>query len=134
MATHSVIAVAYPDHLDVVYCYWDGYLENNGKILFNHYGRKKAIKLVKLGDISCLKPIIGKKHKFDGPDTGMTTFYGRDRGDDGREKKRVNNIEEMYSGFDEDLYYYIMGTDGQWYYTDGHKFPILLSEALANID
>jgi len=132
MSTHSVIAVAYPDHLEAVYCHWDGYLEHVGKILFSHYDREKAIKLVKLGYISSLDKDIGEKHDFDDSELGSTTFYGRDRGDDGCEKKRVNNIEELYSEFDE-YFYYIMGTDGKWYFSNGHNFPILLSEALVNM-
>lgn len=85
-----------------IYCHWDGYLENNGRILFDHYtGQDKIEQLIALGDLSSLGEKIGKKHAFEftgktfGPDrkytagylrwkksiNGMCTAYGRDRGD-----------------------------------------------------
>jgi len=51
-----------------IYCHWDGYLEHNGRILFDHYtGPKKVDALVKLGNISSLGEEIGVKHPFDKP-------------------------------------------------------------------
>lgn len=78
-----------------IYCHWDGYLDHNGKILFDHYTtQKQAEALVALGDLSSLGPTIGRKHSFDGPKFGtpsydkwralkatMCTAYGRDRGE-----------------------------------------------------
>lgn len=78
-----------------IYCHWDGYLENNGKILFEHYSGQKIVeKLIALGDLSSLKPKIGVKHPFDAPRYDQTEAraaynkkygdmclaYGRDRG------------------------------------------------------
>ncbi len=91
-----------------VYCHWDGYIEHNGKLLFEHYSdQMKADALVSLGDISSLGGDIGEKHDFDyrgatyggkrsydlkPGDPGMDEFtrlsrmccvYGRDRGETG---------------------------------------------------
>ena len=49
-----------------IYCHWDGYLDHNGKILFDHYtSQKKVDSLVALGDISSLGEEIGEKHPFE---------------------------------------------------------------------
>lgn len=57
MATRSIIAVEISKTQYVsVYCHWDGYLENNGKILFTHYSDlEKAKALVEKGNMSSLK-------------------------------------------------------------------------------
>ena len=67
MATRSTIALEYADGtVDQIYCHWDGYLENNGKILVEHYMDPfKVQQLMALGDISSLGPNIGEKHSFD---------------------------------------------------------------------
>ena len=58
-----------------VYCHWDGYLEHNGRILFDHYtSQRQAEELVALGDLSALGEMIGEKHPFDAPQ--MTTGNG----------------------------------------------------------
>ena len=95
MATRSNIAYRTPDGRIVsIYCHWDGYPENNGKILAEHYTDSiKIAELVGLGGISSLRPEIGEKHPFskfeckedeyDGAAyENMTTFYCRDRGEE----------------------------------------------------
>lgn len=67
-----------------IYCHWDGYLEHNGKILAMHYNsQERAEALVKLGDLSSLKPLCDKPpgHSFDSPVKGYCIAYGRDRGE-----------------------------------------------------
>ena len=99
MATRSAIGfVEYDGTITAVYCHWDGYLEHNGKILVEHYNDTyKLLDLLEQGDISSLRQEIGEKHPFsphghgvDGMPSAkyeelygkMTTFYGRDRGED----------------------------------------------------
>ena len=84
MGTRSRIGVMHGDKLKSVYCHWDGYLSNNGKILQNHYDSAKANHLVSLGDLSSLGTTIGEKHDFD-TRTDCCTFYGRDRDETGTE-------------------------------------------------
>jgi hypothetical protein len=133
MATRSLIGVMHGDKCKAVYCHWDGYLSNNGKILQEHYDSAKANHLVSLGDLSSLGPNIGEKHDFDCPhkyDTpeylswqeakaGMCTFYGRDRGEVGVDFKVFQNYDELLDFADGCMleYYYIM-KDGVWYVAD----------------
>jgi hypothetical protein len=111
-----------------VYCHWDGYLDHNGRILQEYYDSAKANNLVALGDLSSLRPNIGEKHAFsklEVPMDGeaydklygdMTTFYGRDRGEEGCDFKVAHSFDEFleqvnYCGAE---YYYVM-KDGVWY-------------------
>ena len=69
MATRSTIALEYADGtVDQVYCHWDGYIDHNGKILFENYSNPFILRdLIDMGDISSLGPNIGDKHDFDSP-------------------------------------------------------------------
>jgi hypothetical protein len=57
MGTRSRIGYELPDHTVVsVYCHWDGYLENNGRILAEHYQDRDAVKeLIDGGSMSSLR-------------------------------------------------------------------------------
>lgn len=69
MGTRSDIIVRRTDgSWKRIYCHWDGYLEHNGKILFEHYNSQElAEALVAPGDLSSLGEIVGEKHPFDAP-------------------------------------------------------------------
>ena len=153
MGTRSRIGVMHGDKVKSVYCHWDGYLANNGRILQEHYDSTKANNLVALGDLSSLRPEIGEKHAFSRLETpmddeayeklygNMTTFYGRDRGEENVEWKVALTFEEFLDQVNScgGEYYYIM-KDGVWYCGDvyeSHPTPLTnkltpLSEALAN--
>lgn len=108
MATRSTIAYRTPEgRIVAVYCHWDGYPSNNGRILQENYQQAlKIAQLISLGDISSLGREIGVKHAFSRLDTDMTseefeakygemtTFYGRDRGETGTEPRVFNDIPE----------------------------------------
>ena len=120
MGTRSFIGVMHGDNCKYVYCHWDGYVAHNGKILQEHFDSAKANHLVSLGDISSLKKNIvipeGVEHSFNNPAEDITTFYGRDRGDEGVDFRSVNSFKVFLdrvstSGAE---YYYIM-KDGVWY-------------------
>ena len=66
-----------------IYCHWDGYPENNGRILVEHWSDLAKIQqLMKLGDLSSLGKELGKKQDFDQPtDSNWCLAYGRDRGE-----------------------------------------------------
>jgi hypothetical protein len=148
MGTRSRIAVMHGDKVKSVYCHWDGYLSNNGRILQEHYDSTKANNLVALGDLSSLRPEIGEKHAFSRLETpmddeaydklygNMTTFYMRDREETDCEFKVAQSLKEFleqcyHCGAE---YYYIM-KDGVWYCGDTYgNTPLsntltLLSEA-----
>jgi len=148
MGTHSRIGVMHGDIVKSVYCHWDGYLEHNGVILQKHYDSARANNLVALGDISSLGKEIGEKHPFSRFDTdisdeayeklygNMTTFYGRDRDEQGVDFK----VAHTFASFLDQVeacgaeYYYIM-RDGVWYCGSPDKGSKLvpLAEALAEI-
>ncbi len=132
MATRSTIALEYADGtVDQVYCHWDGYLDNNGKILYNHYKDPfKVQRLMDLGDISSLDTEIGDEHDFDSRGEG-TTFYGRDRGETGTGSRRFANYEAYRKEAQFEEYNYILRTDGNWYVEFYGKFDGLLGEAIA---
>ena len=129
MGTRSRIAVMHGTVCKSVYCHWDGYLENNGRILQEHYDSTKANQLVALGDLSSLRPNIGEKHAFSQfeltpeqreqyeLDHGDScTFYGRDRGEAGCEWQVAHTFEEFLEQADGcgAEFYYVM-RDGVWY-------------------
>ena len=152
MATRSTIALEFADGtVGQVYCHWDGYLSNNGKILFENYSNPFILRdLIDLGDISSLGPNIGKAHPFsqfeiekDNPDfdklialhelaknSGWTTFYGRDRGEADVEARYFKDFADYSDNVQFEEYNYILRTDGRWYVssynTDGY---ITLAEA-----
>jgi hypothetical protein len=103
MATRSRIAIEKQDGtVDSIYCHFDGYIGNNGKILFNHYDKEKLEKLIELGNISTL-----------GESTEDTVAYHRDRGED-LYFKTFPNVEDLFeNGFNSgEEYIYCLTKDG----------------------
>jgi hypothetical protein len=119
MATRSTIAMEQPDgRIMQIYCHWDGYLENNGKILKQHYtDRAKIYALMMLGDISNLGEEIGQAHDFDSrnkPET-WTTAYARDRGELGTECRVWADFATYARDSQFEEYNYVYRLDGQWH-------------------
>ncbi len=132
MGTRSTIALEYADGtVEQVYCHWDGYLSHNGKILLDHYSNPFILRdLIDLGDISSLKPTIGTKHDFSHFGTemnqeeyealygNMTTFYGRDRGEDGVSAKKFKDYADYIENHQYEEYEYILrsvGGEAVWF-------------------
>jgi hypothetical protein len=87
MATRSNIAMKTKEGKIVsVYCHWDGYVANNGKILLENYTDIDKIEaLVALGSLSSLGFVIGEQQDFNDRDTckdEWTLAYHRDRGEE----------------------------------------------------
>ena len=87
MGTRSNIAYRTPEGRIVsVYCHWDGYVSNNGRILMENYTNStKIAELVGLGSISSLGAEIGQKQDFNDRSThkdNWTLAYHRDRGEE----------------------------------------------------
>lgn len=136
MATRSTIALEFADGtVQQVYCHWDGYLEHNGQILFEHYQDPFKLRdLIDLGDISSLGPQIGTKHDFDlKTPEGECTFYGRDRGETGIEAKKFADFEDYKARHQYEEYEYILRRDGNWYVSSYERPYVLLSEALSTV-
>ena len=148
MGTRSTIALEYADGtVEQVYCHWDGYLEHNGVLLSKHYSNPFILRdLIDLGDISSLKPTIGTKHafsQFEVPMDGeaydklygdMTTFYGRDRGEDGVSAKKFKDFADYKENHQYEEYEYILrevnGT-AVWFVAEHSDTYMPLTEALS---
>lgn len=146
MGTRSRIGVMHGDKCKSVYCHWDGYLDHNGRILLEHYDSAKANHLVALGDISSLDVQVaipeGMEHSFQVPLKGITTFYGRDRGETGTDFVVHQDFQSFLEHCDNSgaEYYYIM-KDGEWYVGTTYGSDAVLggklvplAEALADAD
>ena len=120
MGTRSTIALEYADgSVGKVYCHWDGYLSNNGKILLNSYQDPFKVRdLLDEGDMSSLETTV------DG-----CSFYS-ERGEvcpqdmfkDYAEYRKEAQFEE---------YNYILRRDGNWYVEFYGEFDGLLADAIA---
>lgn len=133
MATRSTIALEYADGtVGQVYCHWDGYLDNNGKILLNHYQDPfKLRQLLDLGDISSLDTEVGDEHGFDERGKG-TTFYMRDRGETGCEQKMFKDFADYAENHQYEEYEYCLRKDGVWYVSQYGKPYVSLADAIAD--
>jgi len=143
MSTRSRIGMVQDDGKVIsIYCHWDGYPMNNGRILLKSYTDPAKVKaLISLGDISCLEAEIepkaetapsryadmsgdGKKkmvkHSFDTPQEGVVVAYGRDRGEDPENiKPRVDESVDEFTKSDVEEWGYLF-KDGKWFVIDGH--------------
>ncbi len=142
MATRSTIAMEFADGtVEQIYCHWDGYLSNNGRILQEYYQDPfKVQRLIDGGAVSSLRPEIGEKHafsQFEGNISGdeydrlygdMTTFYARDRGED-LVKNKFKDFADYKRNAQSEEYNYILRRDGKWYVEFYGEFDGLLTEA-----
>ncbi len=120
MATRSTIALEYADGtVGQIYCHWDGYLDNNGKILYHHYQDPFTVRsLLDNGDMSSLDRTVGS-----------CTFY-KERGED-CPQKMFKNFEDYAANHQHEEYEYILRTDGHWYVKAYEAPYVLLGEAIA---
>jgi hypothetical protein len=147
MATRSTIALEFADGtIGQVYAHWDGYLQGNGKILFENYSNPFILRdLIDLGSLSSLKPTVGTKHPFSHYDVegmtiveynnlygNMTTFYGRDRGEGKSDARYFKDFEDFKANCQQEEYDYILrNVNGvaTWFVSDHGSEFILLTEA-----
>jgi len=121
MGTQSLIAIhTILGTVDTILCNWDGYLNHNGKILYEHYDRNKTEQLIELGDISTLGKEIGEKQNFENPtNKDWCLVYGRDRREEGITSISYNDKSEFIDEFvdyNEVKHIYLMELDGKWRY------------------
>lgn len=148
MGTRSTIALEFADGtVQQVYCHWDGYLAHNGKILFENYSDPFKLRdLIDQGYISSLGREIGEKHPFSphgagdqaaydaAMKAGATTFYARDRGEEGCEAKKFASFSDYVDNHQYEEYEYILrNIDGKavWFVADHSDRYVPLEEALA---
>jgi hypothetical protein len=149
MGTRSTIALEFADGtVQQVYCHWDGYLEHNGKILQEYYSDPfKLRELIDLGDLSSLRPNIGKQHAFSQfslpaeeveaykkETEDMCTFYGRDRNESGCEARKFKDFADYRANHQYEEYEYILracGDKAVWFVADHNNTYMPLVDALA---
>lgn len=132
MATRSTISMQRKDGtIAKIYCHWDGYLENNGKILLEHYkDPEKIAELIELGSLSQLGKEIGHKHDFDETvDRNWCKAYGRDRGESDVAAVIFKDLQDFYENAKGEEYNYLW-IGGQWYgqssyFADGKWLALL---------
>lgn len=132
MGTRSRIGIMNGNTCTSIYCHWDGYVEHNGRILFDNYtDEAKVRELISLGDMSVLRKDIGVKHFFSNPHAykseaynayeaefgDMCVFYGRDRDETNTGPATDASYEDFLSRVDNcgGEYFYIF-KDGVWFY------------------
>jgi hypothetical protein len=119
MGTRSTIAIEFADSsVSQVYCHWDGYLDNNGRILAENYMDPfKVRELVDLGGFSSLRETVAE--------TAESAYT--QRGED-KDVNRYMNADEYFDCSQQEEYDYIMrnvngvatwfvrcyATDGVW--------------------
>lgn len=147
MATRSTISIVTERTVEgigsTIYCHWDGYPSNNGRILLEHYkDAQKVRSLINLGSISSLAENVkpGKEgflrkmnanyeydliptkepHSFDNPHHGVVVAYGRDRGEKNikassfKGKGPGKNIAQEFD-------YLFVIDENKWYVRNNHK-------------
>jgi hypothetical protein len=103
MATRSTIALEYTDGtVKQIYCHWDGYLENNGSILREHYtDTAKLSSLLDRGSVISL-----------GNTVDTSDFY--DVGSSISEPLTYSNITQYFTNCRTEEYDYILTRDQNW--------------------
>ena len=127
MSTNSAIGIVYKGKIKAIYAHWDGYVDGVGKTLVENYDLAKAELLMREGNCSVLGSEVGVKHPFDSYRLteaekvvyeGMSVFYGRDRDEEDQDSQMFDNAEDFLEGFGGE-YWYLLGTDGVWYFSKG---------------
>lgn len=123
MATRSTIWYEKDDgSLRGVYCHWDGYLSNNGQILFDNFKTiEKVQDLIENGSLSSLHENINpstNSHTFDTPESNTCVFYKRDRGEDlsiyeAQTFQDTSKYYEEYNYFFKNNMWYVLSYDGK---------------------
>lgn len=122
MATRSNIGIVNDDgSVTGIYCHWDGYTENVGKLLLKHYNNSGIVnELMDLGNLSYLDKNLyceDNNHSFENPADGVCVAYGRDRGEKNADSKSFTNISEFekYANRTTADYQYLFN-NGKWQY------------------
>jgi hypothetical protein len=124
MSTRSMIGQQNPDGtITAIYCHWDGYPSNNGKLLVEHYtDPTKIAGLLALGSLSALAPELGHQHPFNGPTDPAHELwclaYGRDRGEpDTQAETHADLAAYAVAGDGSNAEYLYLFIAGQWVVT-----------------
>lgn len=124
MSTRSIIIRKTNDSkLQVIYCHWDGYPSNNGRLLLEWYrndDKKEITELFNLGDLSILGPSPWPPpsgHSFDNYMASHCVAYRRDRHDNLGMAQLFDSMDDIFSAgqfSDTEWCYYWNGDN--WYF------------------
>lgn len=141
MATRSTIGILNEDgSINTIYCHSDGYLSFNGFILEKHYKNfEKVKKLISLGSLSSLSFEVdipeGMTHNFEKRLSGVSTFYGRDRGEKDTNPIYHNSLESYITvNILESYNYLFKEKNKEWFLLDEKSgklkklFPLLVKD------
>ena len=127
MGTRSTIALEFADGtVEQVYCHWDGYLEHNGKILFENYMDPFVVRdLVALGGFSSLSATV--------EDTAETAYT--QRGEDISIDKFIDFEDYVDNHQYEEYEYILRQVNGVavWFVADHSSRFVPLSTALESV-
>lgn len=122
MSTHSTFSLLHLDgKVSSIYIHWNGHIQFNGLMLFQHYKDIDKIKdTIHLGDISELRKEInipnGVSHNFDHPAENITIFYTRDRHEKNCNKQTFSSLKEFIAMITESYNYLFNEQEHQWYF------------------
>jgi hypothetical protein len=125
MGTRSTIALEFADGtVEQVYCHWDGYLSNNGRILQAHYINPFKVKeLLALGGFSSLEETV----------EGTATTAYTQRGEECRIEKYKDIQDYRENVYGEEYDYILCQREGRavWfvrsYATEGNWIPLKMA-------
>ena len=139
MATRSRIAIEdQTGKVRSIYCHWDGYPSNNGRILLEHFQTQEKVEsLIELGSISSLNKNVeipeGVTHSFDNPADDVVVAYHRDRAED--LVILDHDSVKDFANSDIERYGYVFTAAGEWLFIDGNtdaREIVLLESALSH--
>jgi len=134
MSTNSTIAFENEDGtVFQISCHWDGYIEHNGRLLYEHWQDPvKILQLMQLGDLSSLGKEIGRQQNFSNRNNDWCLAYGRDRNESDVGARNFENFDQytMYGDFAE--YNYVF-RNGRWLVAEENLKFQSLSSALNKI-
>jgi len=120
MGTRSTIALEFADGtVEQVYCHWDGYLDNNGMILYKHYSNPFKVKqLLALGAFSSLRETVeeteeGAYHAQRGEELCINRYKNADEYFDCSQQEEYDYILRNVNGI-ATWFVRHYSTDGVW--------------------
>lgn len=116
MSTRSTISILELNGtVKQIYCHYDGYVSNNGRLLKTFYNTPNLVKeLISGGDLSVLGEYINPV-SFNKPDPNCC-YYGRDRGETDIEPRLFANWEMFKFTCQTEEYNYLYDeSENRWY-------------------
>jgi len=112
MSTRSAIGYKLPTgEVRGIYCHWDGYVSNNGKILVESYTDQSMVwQLVEFGDLSSLSSDINER-----------VYYGRDIGETEVGAKTFTDVDDFVTTLAmSNCEYFYLWNGNEWIVTNGN--------------